>query len=74
MVSVAAPPVESAHGGVKSMNELLVTVGGIVALLTILLTFAAMLTWGERRLLGLWQDRYGPIGSARSACSRWRRT
>jgi len=42
------------------MNELLVTVGGIVALLAILLTFAAMLTWGERRLLGLWQDRYGP--------------
>ena len=42
------------------MNELLVTVGGILLLLMVLLTFAAMLIWVERRLLGLWQDRYGP--------------
>jgi NADH-quinone oxidoreductase subunit H len=42
------------------MNEFFVTVGGIVLLLTVLLTFAAMLIWVERRLLGLWQDRYGP--------------
>ncbi len=42
------------------MNEFAVTAGRIVALLTILLTFAAMLIWVERRLLGLWQDRYGP--------------
>ena len=42
------------------MNDFLVTGGRIVALLAILLTFAAMLIWVERRLLGLWQDRYGP--------------
>ncbi len=32
----------------------------IFAILLILLTVAAALTWIERRLLGLWQDRYGP--------------
>ncbi|MFA7095833.1 MAG: NADH-quinone oxidoreductase subunit NuoH [Gammaproteobacteria bacterium] len=32
----------------------------IFAILLILLTVAAALTWVERRLLGLWQDRYGP--------------
>jgi NADH-quinone oxidoreductase subunit H len=42
------------------MNEFVATAGRIVALLAILLTFAAMLIWVERRLLGLWQDRYGP--------------
>jgi len=31
-----------------------------IAILTILVIFAALLTWVERRLLGLWQDRYGP--------------
>ena len=44
----------------EQMNDFLVTGGRIVALLAILLTFAAMLIWVERRLLGLWQDRYGP--------------
>ena len=29
-------------------------------ILVILLISAAMLTWVERRMLGLWQDRYGP--------------
>ena len=29
-------------------------------ILVILLLSAAMLTWVERRLLGLWQDRFGP--------------
>ena len=29
-------------------------------ILVILLLSAAMLTWVERRVLGLWQDRYGP--------------
>lgn len=32
---------------------------GIVILLGFVLT-AAMMIWAERRLLGLWQDRYGP--------------
>ncbi|MGH7182569.1 MAG: NADH-quinone oxidoreductase subunit NuoH [Nitrospiraceae bacterium] len=42
------------------MSEFLVTVGSILALLMALMTFAALLVWLERRLLGLWQDRYGP--------------
>jgi NADH-quinone oxidoreductase subunit H len=32
----------------------------IVAVLVVLLALAAGLIWVERRLLGLWQDRYGP--------------
>jgi NADH-quinone oxidoreductase subunit H len=32
----------------------------IVGVLLVLLTLAAGLIWLERRLLGLWQDRYGP--------------
>ncbi len=42
------------------MKEFLVTVGSNLVLLMVLLTFAALLVWAERRLLGLWQDRYGP--------------
>jgi NADH-quinone oxidoreductase subunit H len=33
---------------------------GMFATLGALLLAAALLTWAERRLLGLWQDRYGP--------------
>lgn len=32
----------------------------IALILTVLVGGAALLTWIERRLLGLWQDRYGP--------------
>jgi NADH-quinone oxidoreductase subunit H len=32
----------------------------IVGMLGAVLIIAAMLTWAERRLLGLWQERYGP--------------
>ncbi len=32
----------------------------IIGVLLVLLTMAAGLIWVERRLLGLWQDRYGP--------------
>ncbi|MGH7231494.1 MAG: NADH-quinone oxidoreductase subunit NuoH [Nitrospiraceae bacterium] len=32
----------------------------IVGVLAIVLTFSALLIWMERRLLGLWQERYGP--------------
>src|SRR6516164_5349356 len=37
-------------------------VGGVKALvlLVALVTVAALLIWAERRLLALWQDRYGP--------------
>ncbi|MBC7858092.1 MAG: NADH-quinone oxidoreductase subunit NuoH [Burkholderiaceae bacterium] len=33
---------------------------GALAILAVLLGGAALLTWVERRLLALWQDRYGP--------------
>ncbi|HTX52922.1 MAG TPA: NADH-quinone oxidoreductase subunit H, partial [Candidatus Baltobacteraceae bacterium] len=32
----------------------------IVGVLFVVLNIAALLIWLERRLLGLWQDRYGP--------------
>ncbi|NRA22221.1 MAG: NADH-quinone oxidoreductase subunit NuoH [Oceanospirillaceae bacterium] len=38
------------------MNELITP----IIILILLLLSAAMLTWVERRVLGLWQERYGP--------------
>lgn len=32
----------------------------IIAILLVVVLVAAMLTWVERRMLGIWQDRYGP--------------
>ncbi len=32
----------------------------IAGILIVALSLAAMLIWVERRLLALWQDRYGP--------------
>jgi NADH-quinone oxidoreductase subunit H len=42
------------------MTEPLRSLAVIVVVLFGLLTVAALLVWLERRLLGLWQDRYGP--------------
>lgn len=42
------------------MNEILKYVLMIVILLFTLTTIAAWLIWLERRMLALWQDRYGP--------------
>lgn len=42
------------------MNEALRSVITIACVLAVLLMMAAWLVWLERRLLGLWQDRYGP--------------
>ncbi len=42
------------------MTELLPALGQIGALIVLVVLAAALLTWAERRLLGLWQDRYGP--------------
>lgn len=42
------------------MNETLKIILIIVGVLLVMLTIAAGLIWLERRLLGLWQDRYGP--------------
>ncbi len=42
------------------MTEIERSITTIVVLLIVLLTIAAGLIWLERRLLALWQDRYGP--------------
>jgi len=42
------------------MFEVLRQIVIIVVLLVVLLLAAALLVWFERRLLALWQDRYGP--------------
>lgn len=42
------------------MNEVLFTLVVIVAVLLGVFSFAAVLVWAERRILGIWQDRYGP--------------
>ena len=42
------------------MTEPLHSLVVIVVVLFVLLTVAALLVWLERRLLGVWQDRYGP--------------
>ncbi len=42
------------------MRELASGVVNAIGILAVLVGFAALLTWIERRLLGLFQDRYGP--------------
>ncbi|SEO48041.1 NADH-quinone oxidoreductase subunit NuoH [Nitrosovibrio sp. Nv6] len=42
------------------MSELAHTWSNVVVILIFLFSFAALLSWIERRLLGVWQDRYGP--------------
>lgn len=42
------------------MNSLFPSIAIIVAVLLGIFSVAAILVWGERRLLGIWQDRYGP--------------
>jgi NADH-quinone oxidoreductase subunit H len=42
------------------MNELLRAILIICSVLILMLTISAGLIWVERRLLGLWQERYGP--------------
>jgi NADH-quinone oxidoreductase subunit H len=42
------------------MNDIFWHLFIIVSVLLSLLTTASMLIWLERRLLALWQDRYGP--------------
>jgi NADH-quinone oxidoreductase subunit H len=42
------------------VNDILAGLLNVFGILTLLLGAAAFLTWVERRLLGLWQDRYGP--------------
>jgi NADH-quinone oxidoreductase subunit H len=42
------------------MSALLTSLILSLAVLVVVLTLAALAIWFERRLLGLWQDRYGP--------------
>ena len=42
------------------MTETLAQWLNVIGILVCVLTIAAMLTWAERRLLALWQERYGP--------------
>jgi NADH-quinone oxidoreductase subunit H len=42
------------------MNEIIRQLAIVLGTLIVLLSSAAWLIWVERRLLGLWQDRYGP--------------
>ena len=42
------------------MSELARGIANVFGILIVLVAAAAVLTWVERRLLGLWQDRYGP--------------
>jgi NADH-quinone oxidoreductase subunit H len=42
------------------MTETLIRWLNVVGILVCVLVIAAMLTWAERRLLALWQERYGP--------------
>lgn len=42
------------------MSPLLQAWLNIVVILVVVMACSALLTWVERRLLGLWQDRYGP--------------
>jgi NADH-quinone oxidoreductase subunit H len=51
---------ERRHNPSQLMNEILKYTLMIVILLFTLTTIAAWLIWLERRMLALWQDRYGP--------------
>lgn len=42
------------------MSELARGIANVFGILIVLVGMAAVLTWVERRLLGFWQDRYGP--------------
>jgi NADH-quinone oxidoreductase subunit H len=45
---------------VTTSEGVLVPIITVLGILVVVLTIAAGLIWVERRLLGLWQDRYGP--------------
>lgn len=42
------------------MSELALAWSNVILILAVVFSFAALLSWIERRLLGVWQDRYGP--------------
>jgi NADH-quinone oxidoreductase subunit H len=42
------------------MSELALAWSNVILILAVVFSFAALLSWIERRLLGIWQDRYGP--------------
>ncbi|MBZ0273408.1 NADH-quinone oxidoreductase subunit NuoH [bacterium] len=42
------------------MNDIIVRIAGMIGIFSVVMVLSAMLIWVERRLLALWQDRYGP--------------
>jgi NADH-quinone oxidoreductase subunit H len=42
------------------MSELARNWTNVIVILAVVFSFATLLSWIERRLLGVWQDRYGP--------------
>ena len=42
------------------MSELARNWSNVIVILIVVFSFAVLLSWIERRLLGVWQDRYGP--------------
>jgi NADH-quinone oxidoreductase subunit H len=42
------------------MSEMALAWSNVILILAVVFSFAALLSWIERRLLGVWQDRYGP--------------
>jgi NADH-quinone oxidoreductase subunit H len=48
------------EGGRHAMSDLARNWLNVVVILIVVFSLAALLSWIERRLLGVWQDRYGP--------------
>jgi len=53
--------------------EILLTILKAVVILLVVVTCGAFMSFGERRLLGLFQNRYGPTVLAGAVRSSWLR-
>lgn len=53
--------------------EILLSILKAVVILLVVVTCGAFMSFGERRLLGLFQNRYGPTALAGAARSSWSR-
>jgi NADH-quinone oxidoreductase subunit H len=50
----------SRHGGQNTVNEIIKSLIIVIGVIAVVMTIAPGLIWLERRLLAVWQDRYGP--------------